>query len=63
MFIVAGGAGNLRAKFENMAVAGEEENRKRIEEEKARRKAKEDRDRKEAERKQQVGGGKIRSTT
>ena len=54
LFLVGGSSGNIRAKFENLAVAGEEENRKRVEEEKARRKAKEERDRREAERKQQV---------
>lgn len=54
-FLVGGSAGNIKAKFENLAVANEEENKKRVEEEKARRKAKEERDRKEAQRKQQVG--------
>ncbi|XP_076801501.1 src substrate cortactin-like isoform X5 [Clavelina lepadiformis] len=50
---VGGSAGNLRSKFENLAMANEEENRKRAEEEKARRKAREESERKALERKQQ----------
>jgi len=45
------GAGNIRNKFEQMAMAGEEESRKRAEEEKARRKAREEAERKAAEQK------------
>lgn len=37
------GAGNLKARFENMARASDEENRKRADEEKARRQAREKR--------------------
>jgi len=44
------GAGNIRNKFEQMAMADEEESRKRAEE-KARRKAREEAERKAAEQK------------
>lgn len=48
------GAGNLKARFENMAKASDEENRKRAEEEKARRQARESRERELAKRRQEV---------
>ncbi|XP_076014996.1 src substrate protein p85-like [Genypterus blacodes] len=47
------GAGNLRARFENMAMASGEENRKRAEEERARRQAREEREREEARRREE----------
>ncbi|XP_056103447.1 src substrate protein p85-like isoform X2 [Rhinichthys klamathensis goyatoka] len=47
------GAGNLKARFENMAKSSDEENRKRAEEERARRLAREKREREEAHRKQE----------
>ncbi|XP_051746786.1 src substrate protein p85-like isoform X4 [Ctenopharyngodon idella] len=47
------GAGNLKARFENMAKASDEENKKRAEEERARRLAREKREREEAQRKQE----------
>lgn len=47
------GAGKLKARFESMAKASDEENRKRVEEERARRQAKESREREEAKRRQQ----------
>ncbi|KAM8740667.1 src substrate protein p85-like isoform 1-T1 [Acanthopagrus schlegelii] len=47
------GAGNLKARFENMAKASVEENRKRAEEEKARRQARESRERELAKRRQE----------
>lgn len=48
------GAGNLKARFENMARSSDEENRKRAEEERARRQAREKREQEEAKRRQQV---------
>ncbi|XP_043093573.1 src substrate protein p85-like isoform X4 [Puntigrus tetrazona] len=47
------GAGNLKARFENMAKASDEEDRKKAEEERARRVAREKREREEAQRKQE----------
>ncbi|XP_048013018.1 src substrate protein p85-like isoform X5 [Megalobrama amblycephala] len=47
------GAGNLKARFENMAKASDEENKKRADEERARRLAREKREREEAQRKQE----------
>uniref|UniRef100_A0A8C2CUF8 Hematopoietic cell-specific Lyn substrate 1 n=1 Tax=Cyprinus carpio TaxID=7962 RepID=A0A8C2CUF8_CYPCA len=47
------GAGNLKARFENMAKASDEENRKKAEEERVRRLAREKREREEAQRKQE----------
>ncbi|KPP64335.1 hematopoietic cell-specific Lyn substrate 1-like [Scleropages formosus] len=49
------GAGNLKARFENMARASDEENRKRAAEERARRQAKEKQEKEEAQRRQKVG--------
>ncbi|XP_077399327.1 src substrate protein p85-like isoform X3 [Vanacampus margaritifer] len=46
-------AGKLKARFESLAKASDEENRRRVEEEKSRRKDREKRERQEAERKQQ----------
>ncbi|XP_018602595.1 src substrate protein p85-like [Scleropages formosus] len=46
------GAGNLKARFENMARASDEENRKRAAEERARRQAKEKQEKEEAQRRQ-----------
>ncbi len=54
VFIASVGAGNLKARFENMAKASDEENRKKAEEERARRLAREKREREEAQRKQEV---------
>ncbi len=54
MFTASVGAGNLKARFENMAKASDEENRKKAEEERARRLAREKREREEAQRKQEV---------
>ncbi|KTF75829.1 hypothetical protein cypCar_00038667 [Cyprinus carpio] len=48
------GAGNLKARFENMAKASDEENRKKAEEERVRRLAREKREREEAQCKQEV---------
>ncbi|XP_035384506.1 hematopoietic lineage cell-specific protein isoform X3 [Electrophorus electricus] len=48
------GAGNLKARFENMAKASEEENRRRAEEERARRQAREQREHEEARNRQQL---------
>uniref|UniRef100_A0A8C7Q1D5 Hematopoietic cell-specific Lyn substrate 1 n=1 Tax=Oncorhynchus mykiss TaxID=8022 RepID=A0A8C7Q1D5_ONCMY len=48
------GAGNLKARFENLARSSDEENRKRAEEERARRQAREKREQEEAQRIQQV---------
>uniref|UniRef100_A0A8D3DT59 Hematopoietic cell-specific Lyn substrate 1 n=1 Tax=Scophthalmus maximus TaxID=52904 RepID=A0A8D3DT59_SCOMX len=48
------GAGKLKARFENMAKASDEENRKKVEEERVRRQAREKREREEAKRRQQV---------
>uniref|UniRef100_A0A8C7Q0Y4 Hematopoietic cell-specific Lyn substrate 1 n=1 Tax=Oncorhynchus mykiss TaxID=8022 RepID=A0A8C7Q0Y4_ONCMY len=47
------GAGNLKARFENLARSSDEENRKRAEEERARRQAREKREQEEAQRIQQ----------
>uniref|UniRef100_A0A673H7M8 Src substrate protein p85-like n=1 Tax=Sinocyclocheilus rhinocerous TaxID=307959 RepID=A0A673H7M8_9TELE len=47
------GAGNLKARFENMAKASDEENRKRADEERVRRLAREKREQEEAQRKQE----------
>ncbi|XP_041935548.1 hematopoietic lineage cell-specific protein isoform X1 [Alosa sapidissima] len=47
------GAGNLKARFENMARVSDEENRKKAEEERARRQAREKREQEEAKRRQQ----------
>ncbi|XP_038852442.1 hematopoietic lineage cell-specific protein-like isoform X2 [Salvelinus namaycush] len=47
------GAGNLKARFENLARSSDEENRKRAEEERARRQAREKREQEEARRRQQ----------
>ncbi|XP_069048742.1 src substrate protein p85-like isoform X2 [Lepisosteus oculatus] len=47
------GAGSLKARFENMSKASDEENRRRAEEERARRQAREKREQEEARRKQQ----------
>uniref|UniRef100_A0A8C1MG54 Hematopoietic cell-specific Lyn substrate 1 n=2 Tax=Cyprinus carpio TaxID=7962 RepID=A0A8C1MG54_CYPCA len=47
------GAGNLKARFENMAKASDEENRKKAEEERVRRLAREKREREEAQCKQE----------
>lgn len=54
MFTASVGAGNLKARFENMAKASDEDNRKRADEERARRLAREKREREEAQRKQEV---------
>lgn len=54
VFIASVGAGNLKARFENMAKASDEENKKKAEEERARRLAREKREREEAQRKQEV---------
>lgn len=51
------GAGKLKARFESMAKASDEENRKKVEEERARREARESREREEAKRRQQVWWG------
>ncbi|CAG04186.1 unnamed protein product, partial [Tetraodon nigroviridis] len=48
-------AGKLKARFESMAKASGEENRRKAEEEKARRRARESRERELAERRQEVG--------
>uniref|UniRef100_A0AAZ3SVC6 SH3 domain-containing protein n=1 Tax=Oncorhynchus tshawytscha TaxID=74940 RepID=A0AAZ3SVC6_ONCTS len=48
------GAGNLKARFENLARSSDEENRKRAEEERARRQAREEREQEEARRRQQT---------
>uniref|UniRef100_A0A672GCN5 Hematopoietic lineage cell-specific protein-like n=1 Tax=Salarias fasciatus TaxID=181472 RepID=A0A672GCN5_SALFA len=50
------GAGKLKARFESMAKASDEESRKKAEEERARRQARESREREEAARRQQVAG-------
>ncbi|XP_068442986.1 src substrate protein p85-like [Clinocottus analis] len=47
------GAGNLKARFENMAKASSEENKKKVEEERARRQARESREREAAQRRQE----------
>lgn len=47
-------AGKLKARFEGMAKASEEENRRKAEEEKARRRARESRERELAERRREV---------
>ncbi|XP_029969591.1 src substrate protein p85-like isoform X4 [Salarias fasciatus] len=47
------GAGKLKARFESMAKASDEESRKKAEEERARRQARESREREEAARRQQ----------
>lgn len=52
--LASAGAGNLKARFENMAKASEVENKKRAEEEKARRQARESRERELAKRRQEV---------
>lgn len=52
--LASAGAGKLKARFESMAKASDEENRKKVEEERARRQAKESREREEAKRRQQV---------
>lgn len=54
VFIASVGAGNLKARFENMAKASDEENKKRADEERARRLAREKREREEAQRRQEV---------
>lgn len=54
VFVASVGAGNLKARFENMAKASDEENKKKAEEERARRLAREKREQEEARRKQQV---------
>ncbi|XP_028256467.1 src substrate protein p85-like isoform X1 [Parambassis ranga] len=48
------GAGKLKARFENMAKASDEENRKRVEEERARRQARESREQEQSGREQEV---------
>uniref|UniRef100_A0A6Q2XGM4 SH3 domain-containing protein n=1 Tax=Esox lucius TaxID=8010 RepID=A0A6Q2XGM4_ESOLU len=48
------GAGNLKARFENLARSSDEENRKRAEEERARRQAREKREQEEARRREAV---------
>ncbi|XP_036373724.1 hematopoietic lineage cell-specific protein isoform X2 [Megalops cyprinoides] len=52
------GAGNLKARFENMAQASNEENRKRADEERARRQAREKREQEEARRRQEEQSGR-----
>ncbi|KAM4569502.1 src substrate protein p85-like isoform 2-T2 [Odontesthes bonariensis] len=47
------GAGKLKARFESMAKASDEENRKKVEEERARRQARESREQEEAKRRQE----------
>ncbi|KAK2859071.1 hypothetical protein Q5P01_003691 [Channa striata] len=47
------GAGKLKVRFESMAKASDEENRKKVEEERARRQAREKREREEAKRRQE----------
>ncbi|KAJ8007098.1 hypothetical protein DPEC_G00114040 [Dallia pectoralis] len=47
------GAGNIKARFENIARSSDEENRKRADEERARRQAKEKREQEEARRREQ----------
>uniref|UniRef100_A0A9J7ZFD7 Hematopoietic cell-specific Lyn substrate 1 n=2 Tax=Cyprinus carpio TaxID=7962 RepID=A0A9J7ZFD7_CYPCA len=54
VFTASVGAGNLKARFENMAKASDEENRKKAEEERVRRLAREKREREEAQCKQEV---------
>lgn len=49
------GAEKLKARFENIAKASDEENRKRAEEERARRQARDSRERELARRRQEVG--------
>lgn len=49
------GAKNLKARFENMAKAEEEEARKKAEEERARRETREKKEQEEQRKKQQVG--------
>lgn len=52
--LASAGAGNLKARFENMAKASEVENKKRAEEERARRQARESRERELAKQRQEV---------
>ena len=64
LFCVASApAGNLKARFENMAKASDEENRKQAEEEKARRQAREKREQEEARQRQQVVRKVIKTQT
>lgn len=53
-FAASTDAGKLKARFESMAKASDEENRRKAEEEKARRRARESRERELAERRQEV---------
>lgn len=53
-FAASTDAGKLKARFEGMAKASDEENRRKAEEEKARRQARESRERELAERRQEV---------
>uniref|UniRef100_A0A3Q0QXG8 Hematopoietic cell-specific Lyn substrate 1 n=1 Tax=Amphilophus citrinellus TaxID=61819 RepID=A0A3Q0QXG8_AMPCI len=55
------GAGKLKARFESIAKASDEENRKKVEEERARRQARESREREEAKRRQQQQVHRIES--
>uniref|UniRef100_A0A3P8X8M3 SH3 domain-containing protein n=1 Tax=Esox lucius TaxID=8010 RepID=A0A3P8X8M3_ESOLU len=52
--VTSEGAGNLKARFENLARSSDEENRKRAEEERARRQAREKREQEEARRREAV---------
>nr|XP_057933972.1 src substrate protein p85-like [Doryrhamphus excisus] len=49
----AGGAGKLKARFESMAKASDEEDRRRVEEERSRRRDREKKEQQEAKRRQQ----------
>lgn len=55
------GAGNLKARFENMAKASDDENKKKAEGERARRQARESREREVAARRQEVTGSGART--
>lgn len=52
--LASAGAGNLKARFENMAKASEVENKKRAEEERARRQARECREQERAKQREEV---------
>ena len=49
-----GSASSIKSKFENLALANDEENKKRAEEEKQRRKAREEAEKVAAQRREQV---------
>lgn len=52
--VASADTGKLKARFETMAKASDEENRKKAEEEKARRRARENRERELAKRREEV---------